>query len=72
MRSTTHIGSSTTFKKKVRYLCGLFGHRVRHVTTRDGYEEFACFCGHSFLKEIYQPKGRTSPDPPSFVIPRFA
>ena len=56
-------GSSSTFKKKVRYLCGLFGHRVRHVTTRDGYEEFACFCGHSFLKEIYQPKGRTSPDP---------
>jgi DNA-directed RNA polymerase subunit RPC12/RpoP len=55
--------TSATFMKKVRYLCGLFGHRVRHVTTREGYEEFACFCGHSFLKEIYKPQGRTSPDP---------
>ena len=39
-----------SFKKKVRYLCGLFGHRAQHVTTRDGFEEYACFCGHSFLK----------------------
>jgi DNA-directed RNA polymerase subunit RPC12/RpoP len=39
-----------TFKKKVRYLCGLFGHRAKHVATRHGYEEYACFCGHSFLK----------------------
>ncbi len=38
------------FRKKVRYLCGLFGHRVRDVTTRDGFTEHACFCGHSFLK----------------------
>ena len=53
----------TTFKKKVRYLCGLFGHRVRHVTTRDCFEEYACFCGHSFLKEIYKPNGITSRDP---------
>mgnify|MGYP003579330854 FL=1 len=44
--------ASPTFKKKVRYLCGLFGHRVRHVTTRDGFQEYACFCGHSFLKEV--------------------
>lgn len=43
--------ASTTFKKKVRYLCGLFGHRVRHVSTRKGFEEYACHCGHSFLKE---------------------
>ena len=42
---------TTTFKKKVRYLCGLFGHRVQRVATRDGFEEYACFCGHSFLKE---------------------
>jgi hypothetical protein len=33
--------ASPTFKKKVRYLCGLFGHRVRHVATRDGFEEYA-------------------------------
>ena len=55
--------AAPTFKKKVRYLCGVFGHRVRHVTTRDCFEEYACFCGHSFLKEIYKPKGVTSPDP---------
>ena len=40
-----------TFKKKVRYLCGLFGHRAKFVTTRNGLQEYACFCGHSFLKE---------------------
>ena len=38
------------FRKKVRYLCGLFGHRVQQITTRDGYVEHACHCGHSFLK----------------------
>jgi transposase-like protein len=31
--------------------CGLFGHRVRRVATRDGFDEYACHCGHSFLKE---------------------
>ena len=41
--------ASNTFKKKVRYLCGLFGHRARFITTRDGFQEYACFCGHSFL-----------------------
>ena len=55
--------AAPTFKKKVRYLCGLFGHRVRHVTTRDCFEEYACFCGHSFLKEIYKPNGVTARDP---------
>lgn len=54
--------ATTTFRKKVRYLCGLFGHKVRHVSTRDGFEEYACFCGHSFLKEIYK-HGQSSPDP---------
>jgi hypothetical protein len=38
------------FKKKVRYLCGLFGHRVHRVAARDGFVEHACHCGHSFLK----------------------
>jgi hypothetical protein len=38
------------FDKKVRYLCGLFGHRVTPVTTRDGFVEYACFCGHTFLR----------------------
>ena len=39
-----------TFQKKVRYLCGLFGHRVDTVATRDGFVEYACHCGHSFLR----------------------
>ena len=38
------------FGKKVRYACGLFGHRVRPVTTPDGFTDYACHCGHSFLK----------------------
>jgi hypothetical protein len=38
------------FTKKVRYRCGLFGHRVQAVATRDGFTEYACGCGHSFLK----------------------
>jgi hypothetical protein len=45
------------FRKKVRYACGLFGHRVHQVTTRNGFVEYACFCGHSFLKS--QAAGRT-------------
>jgi hypothetical protein len=43
-------GARRQFKKKVRYLCGLFGHRVHRVTVRDGFVEHACLCGHSFLK----------------------
>ena len=39
-----------TFHKKVRYACGLFGHHVHAVTERDGFVEYTCFCGHSFLK----------------------
>jgi len=42
--------ASGVFKKKVRYLCGLFGHHVHRVTMRDGFAEYACHCGHSFLK----------------------
>jgi hypothetical protein len=42
--------ASACFKKKVRYLCGLFGHRVHRVAARDGFVEHACRCGHSFLK----------------------
>lgn len=39
------------FTKKVRYFCSLFGHDVHHVSTRNGQEEYACGCGHSFLKD---------------------
>lgn len=37
------------FTKKVRYACGLFGHRVQAVAHRNGFVEYACHCGHSFL-----------------------
>ena len=43
---------SDGFRKRVRYLCGLFGHRVRRVAVRDGYVEHACHGGHSFLKPL--------------------
>ena len=43
-------GRKETFHKKVRYLCNLFGHRVHKVTERNGLTEYACHCGHSFLK----------------------
>ena len=43
---------SAVFNKKVRYLCGLFGHDVHVVADRNGYREFACHCGHTFLKHL--------------------
>jgi len=43
------------FTKKVRYLCGLFGHRVHAVAERAGGTEYACHCGHSF---VHQPQRR--------------
>ena len=42
------------FRKSVRYLCGLLGHRVHSVTERNGFAETACHCGHSFLSAIVQ------------------
>ena len=38
------------FAKKVRYLCNLFGHRVHTVCERHGFTEYACRCGHTFLR----------------------
>ena len=44
------------FRKKARYLCNLFGHKVHPVTQRQSLWEYACFCGHSFLKKKRQVK----------------
>lgn len=44
------------FEKRVRYLCGLFGHRVHRVAERNGGVEYACHCGHSF---VHQPDHRS-------------
>lgn len=38
------------FKKRVSYACGLFGHRVHVVTTGSEVTEYACLCGHPFVK----------------------
>jgi hypothetical protein len=38
-----------SFEKKVRYLCGLTGHAVHVVCARNGFTEYACGCGHTFL-----------------------
>ncbi len=39
-----------SLKKKQRYLCSVFGHQVHKVADRDGFSEYACHCGHTFLK----------------------
>ena len=44
-----HVASAT-FTKRVRYLCGLTGHRVHVVGHRRGLTEYACGCGHPFLR----------------------
>ncbi len=49
------IGRSTyasrdAFHKPVRYLCILYGHHLHTVTERNGLTEYACDCGHSFLR----------------------
>jgi hypothetical protein len=41
--------ASRSFTKRVRYLCGLTGHRVHVVCPRNGLTEYACGCGHTFL-----------------------
>jgi hypothetical protein len=46
---TAYAGLSA-FRKRVRYLCNLFGHAVHRVAERRGLTEYACFCGHSFLR----------------------
>lgn len=49
VRQGSRYAARARFRKPVRYLCGIFGHRVHEVTTRDGHVEHACECGHSFL-----------------------
>jgi hypothetical protein len=46
--------ASEHFNKKVRYLCGLLGHRVERAGDRHGLVEYACHCGHTFLQTEHQ------------------
>ena len=48
--------SNSKFKKKVNYGCGLFGHRVHVVRTETETTEYACRCGHTFVRH---PEGRS-------------
>ena len=42
--------TNSKFKKKVNYGCGLLGHRVHIVREGSETTEYACRCGHSFVK----------------------
>ena len=53
--------SATTFLKRPRYWCSVFGHRVSVVGLRHGLTEYACACGHSFMKERKALKRITHP-----------
>jgi hypothetical protein len=54
-------GVEQPFRKKVRYLCNLFGHKVHHVNERQSVHEYACDCGHTFLKAMGNIKKITHP-----------
>lgn len=45
--SYTNVNS---LHKRPRYVCGFFGHKVHKVIERNNFIEYACHCGHSFLK----------------------
>lgn len=42
--------SQGKFRKRVDYACGLLGHRVHVVAAGVKATEYACLCGHSFVK----------------------
>lgn len=44
-------GPLNSLDKRQRYHCSFFGHQVHKVVDRDEYSEYACQCGHSFLKQ---------------------
>jgi hypothetical protein len=46
----SRYAAKTAFRKQTRYLCGLLGHTVHKVADRLGTTEYACHCGHSFLR----------------------
>lgn len=49
---TDRFAGRDQFAKKVRYACAILGHRVTTVAERNGFVEYACACGHSFLERV--------------------
>ncbi len=49
--SEDEFSNQNQFTKKVRYQCNFSKHLVKLVCFRNGFHEYACFCGHSFLKK---------------------
>jgi DNA-directed RNA polymerase subunit RPC12/RpoP len=41
---------NNSFEKRVSYGCGILGHRVHVVATGSNADEYACQCGHPFIK----------------------
>jgi hypothetical protein len=39
------------FWKPIDLACGIGGHDVHEVTLRDSFAEYACSCGHTFLRK---------------------
>lgn len=50
LRELDDLPGHGVFKKYIHYACGPLGHRVHQVADRDGFTEYACYCGHSFLR----------------------
>ncbi|HEU4389950.1 MAG TPA: hypothetical protein VFV34_19265, partial [Blastocatellia bacterium] len=43
------LENANAFHKAVSFSCILKGHRLHQVSIRNGFAEYACACGHSFL-----------------------
>jgi predicted RNA-binding Zn-ribbon protein involved in translation (DUF1610 family) len=54
-------GEETRIRHTVSCFTNLFGHRVHAVTERAGFSEYACECGHNFLKRAQRLKRVTHP-----------
>lgn len=50
LRTTNSPPAGGTFRKRVSYGCGILGHRVHVVKAGSKSTEYACLCGHSFVK----------------------
>jgi hypothetical protein len=44
------LSGEFSFWRRPRYVCSVFGHRVRPIGERCGLVEYVCGCGHSFMK----------------------